>query len=581
METELVNIENSPAEEAGKEVSKATRRLIEWILILILLLGYVVVSFSQSNLDTIRFKALSTFNPTIKDAIKLNDLPEIKDSVKRIKDINYGITSKPIFPKYQVQEISSAKMKNEPLPKLYHSLLKAGYSPFYNMPYGEFWIANTRDREKSFGAHVKHLSSTTHLENVGYGGFSDNAANVFGKQFYKKHTLSGEFNYERNVVHYYGYDTSVNKVSDDFTKQRYQLFEPKIRLLSHYTDSTHINHDIRASYYNLQNLNRESENNFRVNALGSMFLNKEKFNLDFLTDYYNHKQSNDTLNDVIVTLHPSFEAHGKKWHADIGLAGTLDNFRGKAKFYPYPRINVYYDIYEHMVIPYAGLDGGLIKNSFRSLSRENPFIDTVVNFANTNNRVNAFGGLKGNLSSHTSYDVKTAYSVYEHMYFYVLNYSSPVQMHNMFDLVYDTATLLTLSGQIKYTMKEKLNLYAKGNYYKWTTKHLQRAYMKPDFDVTFTGVYNLQSKIILRADLFFMGQQWSYSPITDSNNQLSYGPKQIKGWADINLEAEYRYSKMLSFFVRFNNIASQRYYRWERYPSQRFSAMLGLSFVPF
>jgi hypothetical protein len=581
METELVNIENNSADEAKQEVGKTTRRLIEWILILILLMGYVVVSFSQSNLDTIRFKALSTFNPTIKDAIKLNDLPEIKDSVKRIKDIHYGINSRPIFPKYQVQEISSAKMKNEPLPKLYHSLLKAGYSPFYNMPYGEFWIANTRDREKSFGAHLKHLSSTSHLENVGYSGFSDNAVNVFGKQFYKKHTLSGDFNYERNVVHYYGYDTSINKVSDDFTKQRYQLFEPKLQLLSHYTDSTHMNHDIRASYYNLQSLNRESENNFKLNALGNMYIQKEKFNLGFLTDYYNHKQSNDTLNDVIVTLHPSFEAHGKKWHADIGLAGTMDNFRGKTKFYPYPKLNVYYDIYEHIIIPYAGLDGGYIKNSFRSLSRENPFIDTVINFNNTNNKVNAFGGLKGNLSSHTSYDVKAAYSVYEHMYFYVLNYPSPVQMHNMFDVVYDTATLLTLSGQLKYTMKEKLNFYAKGNYYKWTTKHLARAYMKPDFDITFTGVYNIRSTFIFRADLFFMGQQWSYTPITEPNNDAHYGPVQIKGWADINLEAEYRYSKMLSIFVRFNNIASQRYYKWENYPSQRFSAMLGLTFVPF
>jgi hypothetical protein len=34
----------------------------------------------------------------------------------------------------------------------------------------------------------------------------------FGKKFYKKHTLSGEFNYKRNVSRFYGYDTTENKL---------------------------------------------------------------------------------------------------------------------------------------------------------------------------------------------------------------------------------------------------------------------------------------------------------------------------------------------------------------------------------
>ena len=77
-----------------------------------------------------------------------------------------------------------------------------------------------------------------------------------------------------------------------------------------------------------------------------------------------------------------------------------------------------------------------------------------------------------------------------------------------------------------------------------------------------------------------MGKQWALTQGYD-NNALVLKPKQINGWADINIEAEYRYSKMLSFFARVNNIANQRYYRWERYPSQRFNFMIGLSFVPF
>ena len=151
------------------------------------------------------------------------------------------------------------------------------------------------------------------------------------------------------------------------------------------------------SYYNLQNLYRETENNIKFNGTGSMFINKEKLNVGFLADFYNHKQSRDTLNDLIVSISPSFEAGGSKWHADIGLTGTLDNFKDKTRFYFFPKLNVFYNVYENMVIPYAGVNGGLIKNSFRSLSKENMFVDTTLNYTNTNNKYNAFIGLRGNL----------------------------------------------------------------------------------------------------------------------------------------------------------------------------------------
>lgn len=559
--------------------SKLRKEQIEWLLIIFFIFGYVVVALAQNTPigSSQEYTTTSTFEAKVKDAVKFSDLPEIKDTVKKIENIKYGIVSSPIVSKYEAQKIEPAKLSNEPLPKLYHSLLRLGYSPLYNMPLAELIMSNARSKEMAYGLKLKHFSSTTHLRDAGYGGFSDNNALVFGKRFYKKHTLTGDFNYERNVLHYYGYDTSATTLTNDFTKQRYQFFEPKVQLVSHYTDSTHINHNIQLSYYNFQNLHQELENNVKLAASGTMFLNKEKLNLGFLTDYYNNKQSADTFNNAIFSLNPSFEANGKKWHADMGLIGTLDHLKGVSRFYFYPQLNLHYDVYHSVLIPYLGVNGGLQKNSFRSLSRENPFIDTTFNYQNTNKRFDLFGGLRGNLSSSTSYDAKFSYASYDNLHFFVMDYSSPVQIYNRFDVLYDKATVMTVSGQLKYQLREKLNIVGKGNYYIYNPGTLTRAYHRPDFDITLSGIYNLQSKIIIRTDLFFMGQQWGYTPIADGSLQ----PKIIKGWADINFEGEYRYSKTLSFFARLNNLANARYYRWERYPSQRFSFMLGLTFVPF
>jgi hypothetical protein len=572
---------NSFMYEQDQQLQKRRIKKLQWFFVLILVLGYVTAALAQTGMKDIELKATSEFEPTIKDAIKLGDLPEIKDTVKKIDNINYAIASTPLVSKYEVIPIDAAKMQNEPLSKLYHSLLKVGMGT-YTTPYGELWINSLRTRDVAYGVHLKHLSSSSHLKDVGYSGYSDNGAEIFGKKFYKKHTLTGEFNYKRNVTHFYGYDTSENKLSKDYTKQCYQLFEPVVTVQSHYTDSSKINHVVKLGYYNLTDIYHVAENNIKLSTIFNTYVNKERLFVAFDADYYNHKLPNDTFNDVIVKLNPYFETHGKKWLADIGLAATLDMFsnQGSAKFYFYPQLNAQYDVYESIIIPYVGINGGLQKNSLRNLSNENPFITSTINYKNTNTKFNVFGGLKGNLSSKTSYDVKASYSIVDSMHFFVVDYSKNGTLDNQYKVIYDNTNLFNVSGQVKYQFKEKIHFIAKGNYYMYKTKNLTRAYHKPNFDLTFSGLYNLKSKIIIKADIFVIGNQFALTQVQD-NLTYTMQPKLLKGIVDVNLGAEYRYSKMLSFFVNFNNIANTRYYRWEKYPSQRFNLMAGLTFIPF
>lgn len=556
-------------------------RRMKWLFVLLLIFGYVVATLAQSGVKDIEVKAESVFEPTIKDAVKLSDLPEIKDTVKKIANMQYPIASKPLIAKYDVIPIEAAKMKNEPLSKLYRSLLKVGMGT-YTTPYGEFWFNSLRTRDVVYGLHLKHLSSSSQLKHVGYSGYSDNEGEVYGKKFYKKHTLEGAFNYKRNVSHFYGYDTTENKLTKDYTKQRYQLFEPVVSLKSHYTDSTKLNHQITLGYYNLTDLYKVAENNVKLHTLLNTFINKEQLFVAFNTDFYNHKLPNDTFNDIIVQLNPYFEKRGKRWMVDMGVSATMDAFSGRnSKFYFHPRLNGQFDIYEGIIIPYVSINGNLQKNSLRSFSTENPFITSTLNYQNTNTKIKFTGGLKGNLSSKTSYDIKANYALVDSMNFFVVDYTKNGTLDNQYKVIYDNTNFFNVSGQLKYQYKEKLHLLAKGNYYLYKTKNLTRAYHKPDFDITLTGQYNLKSKIIIKADIFVIGNQFAYTKVDNGDFTYKYEPKLLKGIIDANLGAEYRYSKMLSFFVNFNNIANTRYYRWEKYPSQRFNVMAGLTFIPF
>src|SRR3954468_21316925 len=98
-------------EKSQEERSKAKLRKeqLEWILICLMLFGYAVATMAQTGVKDNTFEAESNFEPTIKDAVKFSDVPEIKDSVTPIKNINYGISSKPVFSQYEAQRIEAAK----------------------------------------------------------------------------------------------------------------------------------------------------------------------------------------------------------------------------------------------------------------------------------------------------------------------------------------------------------------------------------------------------------------------------------------------------------------------------------------
>ena len=535
------------------------------------------------GVEDLSVTTISTFEATIKDAVKQSDLPDIVDTVKRLKDQTLGIQSRVFETNYTAQEIQAAKMVNEPLSKLYYSQIKAGFGN-YTMPYGELWINNLRSKEYVYGFHYRHLSARYTAKNQGFAGFSDNDVNLYGKKFYKKHVLSGDFNYYRNVNQFYGFPDSLidkNDITNDFIKQRFHTFEGKLNLKSFFTDSASVNHDIHLNYYNYRDKFETAENNVFADGLLKTYVNKEKLNILISTDYYNTKSKNDTINDFIFRLTPYFEAGGEKWNVDLGLNIAADKFSDtSAKFYFYPKLNVDYNVYNNFIIPYAGVDGGLQKNSFRSLSTANPFVVSNPSYVNTHNSFNAYGGLRGVLSSKTSYDAKVTYSRYKNMAFFLINYDN--FLSNKFKVVYNDASLLNVTGQIKYQLKEKINIIAKGNYYGYQLDSNAKAWHRPDFDITLSGIYNLKSKIVVKADLFYIGKQWALQQETNPITNVTT-PKQVqlKGFADINLGAEYRYSKMLSFFVNFNNIGNVRYYRWDRYPTQSFNAMVGLTFVPF
>ena len=86
----------------------------------------------------------------------------------------------------------------------------------------------------------------------------------------------------------------------------------------------------------------------------------------------------------------------------------------------------------------------------------------------------------------------------------------------------------------------------------------------------------------LKLNLDFNGEGGRKSLIVDSTagvkKEDNQYVKELGFILDINLGIEYKYTKRISAFLQFNNIASQQYYRWSDYPVLGLQVMGGVTF---
>ncbi|TND07512.1 MAG: hypothetical protein FD123_3064 [Bacteroidetes bacterium] len=515
---------------------------------------------------------------------KPSEYPRTQDTVIGAPQFKYEINSRRVATTFVLDTIRPAKITNDPIKKLYRTYLRAGYGT-YNSVYGEGYFSMLRSKSWNAGIYAKHFSINHGVDDVaGFSGMSQNAVTLYGKHFLKKHTLSGDLGYDRDVVHFYGSTADTNTFTSDAIVQRYNWFGGGLRLQSHYTDQSKINHDVKMRYFHFGDIYNASENNFVIGGSGYGFLNTEKIAADIGIDYNNNKTAKDTVSSTIFKIQPAFIAKGKRFEAMIGMGLYSDIRSEDTRTYFFPQAEFSFDVFKHYLVPYAGITGNLERNSYRSLTQLNPFMLPAASaeMRNTQNRNLIYAGLKGSISSSIAYSLKISHQERRNMALFVNASELRDYLQNKFDVIYDTVDVTTLHGEIQFLRNEKIRVLAKADYHIYSAKNQLKAWHNPAINTGISALYRvpdtkagLDDKITARADVFWIGPQFART--VDSTG--AFVATELKGAVDANIALEYRYTKFLSFFVHFNNLASQRYYRWNEYPTQRFNVMGGLSYA--
>lgn len=538
-------------------------------------------SFAQKPIDTTTIITIKPYDPVLSDAFKIKEHPTIQDTDKVIPKLTYTFINKQVPVDFQVENILPAKIKGEPLVKLYRGYAKVGFGS-QTTPLAELYFNSQRSKEFSYGFFGKHQSSSG-ISNIDYSEYSDNHLSLFGKRFLKEFTLYSKLNMDRNMVHYYGFPEKINPeiTNGKELRQRLTKLSANAGLTRNFTDSAQFDYNFDINYHHIFDIHHAEENNLRLDGSLSKYHKRELYAIDAEVNYNNLNNVVDFGNTLMVGLRPHIKTTAKNWQFKVGLGLYINQADSVSKFHFYPEAEFKYNVVENIIIPYVGVRGGILANNLNSYFNENPFINTkILAVANTNQKYNIYIGIRGSLSKHVTFNTSFSKQQLETMPLYVKDFSNVLE--NQFTVLYDTIGLNQISGELAYQKLEKLKIIIRGDYFDYSPANELKAWHKPDMKISFSGIYDLSDKIIVRTDLFFINKQYAkaFNSVTDASGIIvtTEEAKELKGVFDANLGVEYRYTKKLSAFINFNNIGAVRYQKFEDYPTQRFNVLGGLTY---
>ncbi|WP_070138032.1 TonB-dependent receptor [Crocinitomix algicola] len=543
-------------------------------------------SFAQGD----KYEIISQANRPISPSYKIADKPAIIDTVIPIPDISYPLLSRNMHTEISLDEIEASKIRIvKKLDKLYPGYVKLGIGN-YASPLGEFYYNSVRNRRSSMGVHVKHNSSFGNIKDYAPSGFDQSKAHLFGEFFTTRHKFESDINYLNHGYHYYGILDTLDLISNDSLKNRVQSIGGNFKFSNYERkDSAKLLYTVKTGYdyfheFDPKDENRNAKNtSFNIGTELEYKLKQNVYNAAFNIKYNKYKfgDENPNLpvgfwhndNNTIVQLKPVISSYGDKWKVVYGADINFD-FGSDEVFKIIPVVEGKYSLFNNMFIPYAGIGGGVQQNTFKSLNRINEFIASEQNLKNTK-EFKFYAGIKGTLSKKLSFNIAVHSTNFSDMALFV-NDTIWSNLYE-FNIVYDRVNALGIDGSISYQAAEKLKIDAIVAYNRYTATDELYAWNMPALDMKLRGAYNLFDKIYVKADLTLLGGRKSPEGLFTTNDDDE--DFDLGFVADANLSAEYRYNNRISGFIQFNNLAAQKYYRWNRYRVQGFQVLGGVTFA--
>lgn len=273
--------------------------------------------------------------------------------------------------------------------------------------------------------------------------------------------------------------------------------------------------------------------------------------------------------------------------ANIGI-----QFGKRKEFLLSPNIKFNYRAHNNFLI-YLEAVGGIKDNSNYEIHYENRYLAPELRVLDSRTPLDATFGVKLGLVPGLSFDLFTGYknTKDEHFYYASMPATNPYReqshTYNTIQVDYADANTFKLGASLNYKWKDQFSFSTTATYYNWdVSKDLDKkkySYEELESPLLKGGAWN-KPDFVLDA---MIGYQFAEVPGYQIylNYHSEYGrqtiaqglKKNMKNIHELNVKGIYALSDMLSINVSLNNLLFQKYDIWYAHPAQGFNLMGGLS----
>lgn len=581
-------------------MKKLQNRNVKKYTLAALLMGVGLNSFAQETgkkndpekpvtIDS--FDVVRDYKPILADAVKIRRSPDMTNKREYQPKLNYGnIIDKKLdintgLKQLNVQEIPFAQ-------PFEHS---SNYVKFgignYNSILGEAYLASEQFENTRFGLFAKHLSQKGNIDGQ---KFSTQDIGIFGRRVLDAVTVKGTLGYNRYGTNFYGQTFDQPGTTLLNTTPDKQTFTD-IYLNGELTSNVDPKNEQAMSYaakvdgYLFKDAYKAKENSFALSG----YLNKRMsaFNVgaNLSVTMNDVKNENDTANvkNNLFLINPYIRFKGDNYNVTLG-ANLTSEFGDESRFNVFPSVEADFSLAPEYISLFAGVNGNVRQGSFRNFAKENPYLAPNVRIANSIEKLNVYGGLKGNAGATFGYKVKVFYKQIEGLPLFKNSTFGNDQNGYIpwaFDVVYDgqinKAKHMGLEGEINVRLSQLVNLGGKVFIDDYNLSDEEEAWGLPKFRLQANARFNISDKFFVDAELSSQGNTYAYVydynsdgvRVADSGHKVT-----IASFADLNAGAEYRIKKQFGVFVKANNIFGKEYERYMYYPRLGFNVIGGLNY---
>jgi hypothetical protein len=510
------------------------------------------------------------YKPILAEAVKIRRSPDLNDNKPFKPVLTYTILDKKLELNSNIKELQAQKLAAEAQAALLNNYVKIGVGNL-NTGLGEVYLNTGQDEALQAGMFIKHLAQQGSLNKQ---QFSEQQISGFGRSIGADRSYAGKIGFNRRSTYFYGFNPEFPAPTSDPLKQRFNLVEGEGEMLSNYSeDNDRANFAVKVNGYLFGNNDQARENSFTLSGYVSRPLGNFQIGIGAAADYTAVKDSLYDISNNILRANPYIKYQAQSFSLNLGL-NLVHEFGTQSRTNLLPAVSAEIPIAQEYAVLFAGLNGDVLKTSIKDLTIENPYLGKDYQLKNAVEKMNLYGGVKGNGGAGFGFRAMAYFKRIEDLPLFV---NDPFHV-SRFNIVYDegVSDLMGFEGEISIKASNIFDISGKAEAVNYKMATEKDAWFKPGLRLSSNLKAKFSDKLSMNAEIFLNGESnaktVTFTPLPVEKYVL------IKSYADLSAGAEYRINNKIGVYLHANNIFGKSYQQYLYYQKLGFNVLGGFNY---